>query len=474
MKLWPSLNSFRARLTVQWTLVFGALLALALVGIYFGMRRALLRTLEADLRTIAGTEVASATDGPRVHLHPLDEPAIVNEHYLEKFVQILTAEGAVVSQSSNLKERAPLVNAGAIREALAGRAAMTDVALNQAPGRSLSLLVTKGDERYVFVVAVPMSNVYGTLATLRLILVSAGLIVLAATALVGYRLATIALRPVDLMTQRAQLIGRDQLKARLAEPETDDELSRLAHVLNEMLDRLYQIIESHQRFAADASHELRSPLAILRGRLELALRRARSVEEYRAVVETCLSEVVRLTRLSEDLLELARSDAQRLDLDLTEVELQPLVAQEVARLLPEAESRNVTLTAQVNSDLTVIADETRLRRVLGNLLSNAVHYSKPEGGRVIVNAGNGAGDGDGEVWIEVCDDGIGLDVEHQQHVFERFWRADEARNVRSGGAGLGLAICREIVRAHGGRITFNSSPGRGSSFRICFPVRIDE
>jgi signal transduction histidine kinase len=118
----------------------------------------------------------------------------------------------------------------------------------------------------------------------------------------------------------------------------------------------------------------------------------------------------------------------------------------------------------------VIADETRLRRVFGNLLSNAIHYSKPEGGKVTVTTGNGGH----EVWIEVCDDGVGLDAEEQRHIFERFWRADEARRIRTEGAGLGLAICREIVRAHGGQIKVSSSPGRGSSFRVCFPARIDE
>jgi heavy metal sensor kinase len=293
---------------------------------------------------------------------------------------------------------------------------------------------------------------------------------LAATALIGYRLATIALRPVDLMTQRAQLIGRDHLKARLVEPETDDELSRLARVLNEMLDRLYQIIESQQRFAADASHELRSPLTALHGRLELALRRTRTAEEYRAIIENCLGEVDRLTRLAEDLLELARSDAQQLDLDLKETELKQLVEKEISRLQPIAESHHVTLTAQIDPALILIADETRLRRVFNNLIINAIHYSKPVGGQITVTAGNGGY----EVWIEFCDNGVGFDAEQQRQIFERFWRADKARSLHNGGTGLGLAISREIVRAHGGQIKVSSSPGQGSTFRVCFPVRFDE
>ncbi len=465
MKLRAQANSFRAKLTLQWLLVFGILMALSLVAVYFGLRRSLHHSLEDSLRTLAGTEVASSMDGPTVHLHPIESSAIINSHHIEKYVQILTPQYTVINQSKQLSSRKPLVSSEAVKSALAGRAVMTEVDLNGVKGLGLSV---DAYGQYVFVVAVPLTHIEETLTALRRTLWIVGLMMLAATALVGYRLATIALRPVDIMTQRAQLIGRDQLKARLADPKTDDELSRLARVLNEMLDRLYQIIESHQRFAADASHELRSPLTALHGRLELALRRPRTAEEYRAIIENCLGEVDRLTRLAEDLLELARSDARQLDLDLMETELKPLVEKEFSRLQPIAESHHVTLIEQIDPALTVIVDEIRLRRVLGNLLSNAIHYSKPEGGQVTVTAGNGGN----EVWIEVCDNGVGLDAEQQQHIFDRFWRADKARgNV---GAGLGLAICREILRAHGGQIKVSSSPGRGSSFRVCLPGRIDE
>lgn len=463
---WFKSQSIRARLTQQWLLVFGLLLALALTAVYFGLRRSLYHSLEDSLRTLAGTEVASSMDGPQVHLHPIDSTAIINSHHIEKFVQILTPEYRVIHQSKQLQSRDPLVSRPIMQRALGGQAVLTPVELNGAQGLGLSV---DAYGQYVFVVAVPISDIENALAALRRTLLIVGLVALGTTALVGYRLATIALRPVDLMTKRAQLIGRDHLKARLAEPETDDELSRLAHVLNEMLDRLYQIIESHQTFAADASHELRSPLTSLRSRLEVALRRTRSAEEYRQAIADCLSEVECLTRLAEDLLELARSDAQRLTLDLSEFELQPLVAAEIVRLQPEAAQRRVMLLSEISSSLTIIADEARLRRVINNFLSNAIHYSKPDGGEVKVTAGNGSSD----VWIEIEDDGIGLNAEQQQRVFERFWRADKARAIRTGGAGLGLAICHEIVRAHGGQIKVSSHPGRGSTFRLCLPAQIE-
>lgn len=464
---WFKTQSFRTRLTLQWLLVFGLLLALALTAVYVGLRQSLYLSLEGSLRTLAGTEVASSMDGPEVHLHPIESSAIISSHHVEKFVQILTPQATVIHQSKELRSRTPLVSPEIVQLALGGKAMLTEVRLDDRKGLALSV-DAKG--KYVFVVAVPLSHIEATLAALRQTLLIVGLIALVATALVGYRLATRALHPIDLMTRRAQLIGRDHLKARLVVPEGDDELSRLARVLNEMLDRLYQIIEAQQRFAADASHELRSPLTALRTRLEIALRHSRTAEEYRQTLAGCQSDVERLTRLTVDLLELTRSDAQCLRLDLSEVELQPLIRDEIAHVQAEAERRNIQLTAHLNPDLTAIADEARLGRVIGNLLNNAIQYMRPEGGHIKVTAGNGGS----EVWIEIRDDGIGLEAEQQPHIFERFWRADKARSLHTGGAGLGLAICQEIMLAHGGQIRLTSQAGVGSTFRLCLPAQIED
>lgn len=464
------INGFRSRLTLQWLVVFGVILFLALAGVYFGLRFSLMRSLEASLRTLAATEVAAGTDANRgVHLHAFNDPAVINETHIKKFVQILSKEGQVINQSEELKSRDPLVLMDVVMTVLDGQAVLSDVMLDGFRGRSFSLKAEKDGEQYIFVVAVPLSHIEATLAATRLVLFLAGLVALAATAIVGYRLSTLALRPVDMMTRRARAIGQDNLRARLDEPDTDDEMGRLARVLNGMLDRLYFMIESHQRFAADASHELRSPLTALRGQLEVALRRARTAEEYRAVLASCLEEVAMLSRLSENLLELARSDARRLDLDMSEVEIQPLVDAEIAHFKLEAQMRKVELKAEVPEGIAVIADAGRLSRVLANLLGNAIHYSKLGGGRVTVAAGNAQG----EVWIEVRDEGIGLDDQQKRQVFDRFWRGDKARSIRAGGAGLGLSICREITNAHGGQITVSSAPGRGSCFRVCFPARVE-
>jgi heavy metal sensor kinase len=463
LKLPFKLNSFRARLTLNWTVVFGVLLTLTLVGVYFSLRYGLKSALEANLRTLALTEVASAIDEYQgVHLHDFNHP---NEQHIEKFVQILTPEGEVVHQSPLLVSRQPLVSNEVIQDALNGKALLTQVTLDNHLGYGVSLLAEKDNQRYVFVVATPDEPMQNVLNSLKQNLFIIGFIALLATAFVGYRLATVALRPVDLIAERARVIGLDHLRLRLAEPKTDDELGRLTSLLNDMLDRLYSLIESHQRFAADASHELRSPLAALRGQIEVALRQARTAEYYRQVLESGLEEVNCLTRLTEDLLELARADAKQMALDLYEVELQPLVEELFLQYAEEAQSKQIVLSSQVPPNLAVIADPARLRRLLANLIGNAIHYSKPVGGRVEVTASND----DENVCIEVRDYGIGISLEQQAKVFERFWRADKARSIRSGGAGLGLAICKGIAAAHGGQVNLTSAPNEGSCFKVSLP-----
>jgi heavy metal sensor kinase len=467
------LTSFRARLTIQWSIVFGIVIALTLLGIYISVKYRLESELKAELRTLASTEIASATDGNQgVHVHDFYHPAIINEHHIEKFSQILTPDGYVFRQSTGLLNREPLVSPAIIEKTLKGEAIMTQVKLDGVPGYGFSLFVEEKGNPYVFVVAVSVKHIETTLSTLRHNLAIAGLAALFATALVGYRLSTIALRPVDLMVRQARIIGLNHSsyrRERLEEPSTNDELYRLAKVLNEMLDRLYCLLESQQRFVADASHELRAPLTALRGHIEVVLRKERTPEQYRAMIEGCSEEVERLVQLTEDLLELARFDAKYLQLDLYEVDLEPLVREVVSQFTFPANTRYVLLSARIPANLTLIADPKLLRRLLANLVSNAIKYSKPEGGRVTISAGE---DG-AEIWIEVRDNGIGMDEEQVAHAFERFWRADKVRTVQKGGIGLGLAICQEIVLAHEGHIEITSTPGSGSCFRISFPAGLE-
>ena len=244
-----------------------------------------------------------------------------------------------------------------------------------------------------------------------------------------------------------------------------DELGRLAATLNEMLDRLERSFAEMQRFTADAAHELRTPLAVIRNEAEVALRTPRSVEEYTRVLEGLLEEVVRLSELADQLLFLCRQDAGLNPPAHKNVPLDELLRAVTDTMRPVAEAKGLALILGDNPPCAVRGDANQLRRVFYNLLDNAAKYTAT-GGTVRV-ASHCVG---GEVVVSVTDTGIGIAAEHLARVFDRFYRVDPSRAGETGGAGLGLAICRAVVRGAGGTITATSAEGQGSIFEVRFPA----
>jgi heavy metal sensor kinase len=283
-------------------------------------------------------------------------------------------------------------------------------------------------------------------------------------ALGGAMIARIALRPVDEMASTARRITAEDLSRRVEARGSGDELDRLAETLNGMLARLEEAFGQTRRFAADAAHELRTPLTVLRGGIEVALRMERRPEEYRRVLASSLEEVQRLIRLAEDLLLLSRSLAGP-EGARAPVDLEPLVLEvfEVGARL--AHAAGVAVRVDATTPLAVLGDGAALRRALLNLVENAVKYT-PRGGKVEI----GLARADGTAEITVADTGIGIEPAEVERIFEPFHRLEAARVHDTGGAGLGLAIARTIVIAHGGTIAVESAPGAGSRFTVRLPV----
>jgi heavy metal sensor kinase len=282
-------------------------------------------------------------------------------------------------------------------------------------------------------------------------------------ALGGAIIARAALRPVDEMARTARRITAEDLSRRVERRGSGDELDGLAETLNGMLARLEDAFGQTRRFAADAAHELRTPLTVLRGGIEVALRMERSPDEYRRVLASSLEEVERLIRLAEDLLLLSRSLAGP-EGSRAPVDLEPLVLEvfEVgARIGRDA---GVSVRVDATAPAPVAGDAAALRRALLNLVENAVKYTPP-GGKVEI----GLARGDGVAEITIADTGIGIEPADLERIFEPFLRLDAARARDTGGAGLGLAIARSIVIAHGGSITVESRPGSGSRFTVRLP-----
>lgn len=281
----------------------------------------------------------------------------------------------------------------------------------------------------------------------------------------GWILARRALRPVDRIAETARRISAEHLAARLEDTGAKDELSRLVQTLNEMLERLDASFHQIRQFSADASHELQTPLTILKGEIEVALRTLRTPNEYQGILTSALEEINRLTRLVEGLLLLARADAGVLRMDHKPVDLVQLIEEAYGQAKILADNRQITLLLKEMEPLTVSGDYDRLRRVLLNLVDNGIKYT-PAGGRVMLSLR-----GEGQ-WasLRIADSGIGLSPEEQKNIFERFYRSAEARSRAEGGAGLGLCIARSIVEAHGGKIQVESAPGQGSTFTVLLPL----
>jgi heavy metal sensor kinase len=321
--------------------------------------------------------------------------------------------------------------------------------------------------RVVAVVRVGMSEAAldRTMSSFLLIMAALFPLALALAGGGGWFLAHRALRPVDRMTQAARQIGASQLHARIELTGANDELDRLAETLNEMLTRLEAAFTEMRQFTADASHELQTPLTILRGEMEIALRAERSPEEYVRVMKSALEEIERISLLVEGLLLLARSDAGVLKMDLKPLDPMALVEDVLGRLGPLARARSVALSLGSMEPMEMRGDLVHLRRLLFNLVDNAIKYT-PEGGTVRVSV-----ERRGEwAMLAVEDTGIGVAHEEQHKVFQRFYRSAEARSGAEGGSGLGLAIVKSIAEAHGGRAEVESAPGRGSTFRVYLPL----
>jgi two-component system, OmpR family, sensor kinase len=282
----------------------------------------------------------------------------------------------------------------------------------------------------------------------------------------GYLLTWRRLSPLQGMAAQTRRITSENLSTRLEVGHAAQELASLAASFNELLSRLDQSFESMRRFVQDASHEIRTPLSVIRGEAEVALAKERTPAEYRDSLAVIDEESRRLSRLVDDLLNLARADAGRVQLRVEEVYLNELVAECCRVIEPQAAARNIHLDCGAGEDVAVRGDEELLRRMVLNLLDNAIRYTPP-GGKVFTSVESQ----DGEVCLRVADTGVGIPPEAAPHVFERFYRVDQARSRQKPGAapgcfGLGLSIVKWIAESHHGAVELTSQPGAGSTFTV--------
>lgn len=297
------------------------------------------------------------------------------------------------------------------------------------------------------------------------ILLVAGMLALLAACVGGSTITRQALHPVERITCAAERISAENCGELVAVENPHDELGRLAATLNRTFERLRDSLDQMSRFTADAAHELRTPLAVLRMECDVALRSDLDPDSARQSMMLIVEEIDRLSRIVDQLLTLSRLDVQAPLPASEEIYISPLV-HDVAELLETtAQSKCVSLEVGKIPDRIVHGDDVALSRLLFNLVDNAIKYT-PAGGRVRVD---GCVQHD-RLTITVADTGIGIDRRHWEHLFDRFYRVDGSRNAKTGGAGLGLAICKAIADAHGANLSVQSVWGQGSTFSLTIPV----
>jgi two-component system, OmpR family, sensor kinase len=477
------LDSVRVRLTFWYTTVLALVLLLVAAVTYFIYSRNSRQRTDSDLVELSDAFVTTLQAELKDQLGPASlrtagMEAILEHRFRDHIYIVLDSSGKTVVSSWDLPAAAP-VDRFTLPQAIEGISSPRSVHPSSRPesvfisfkggrngyrgfSRKISL-----DDQPCTVIALQslhareemLEDIRATFAwtiPIALLLASGG----------GYFLARKSLAPVVAMSSQAGRIGAANLHERLAVQNERDELGHLAQSFNSLLDRLSESFERQRRFMADASHELRTPVAILRGEAEVALSQpARSLEEYRESLGVLHHEAERLTHIVEDLFTLTRADAGQYPLQPRDLYLEELVGECVHSARTLALAKKISLNFNEASESPIRADESLLRRMILNLLDNAIKYT-PEGGNVTVTCRRVAD----EYVLSIADTGGGIPADLQPRIFERFFRADKARSRAEndgGGAGLGLSISRWIAEAHHGRLELTRSDASGSTFTAC-------
>jgi signal transduction histidine kinase len=449
----------RLRVTVAFALAMAAVLAGSGLYLYLQLGAHLRASLDRDLQ-LRAEDLAALISQPGVALARDNNGRFVERG--ESYAQLLTPNGHVLDATRPLGGTS-LLSRAELRHAERGAIYVDKPAvpgLNEG-SRLLATRVIRSGRPAVLAVGATSQNNVETLGNFRDELLIAGPVALLLASGAGYLLAGLSLRQVESMRRRATAISGETPGERLPVPPTGDEVQRLGETLNAMLDRLQSALERERDFVADAGHELRTPLALLRTELELALRQAQTSEELRAAVRWSLHETDRLVQLAEDLLLIARVDRGRLPLRVEPVQVEALFGSIRSRFEWRAAELGKTVSSASANGLRAQADRMRLEQALGNLVDNALRYG---GNAVTLDAARH----EGRIELHVRDSGAGFPTEFLPRAFDRFTRAEAARGA--GGTGLGLSIVRAIAESHAGTAHVANAETGGADVWISIPA----
>ncbi len=461
-------------LPIKWKLAlwYGSILGLVLIAfsfwVYLYFKNSLEHSIDRKLKSIADVLSSSIVDQ--------NQPTIFGnfERYLEnvfgrkpkgKFIQILDASGKIGAKVSDLDTQTLPVSYKALEKAFSGDVFYETVGEKGSRMRIITMPIKENGKVLTIVqVGTSLEDFDESMSKLLMVMAISIPTALALTIIGGYFLAKKSLKPVDQIRKAAIKISSTNLEERIDVGGRRDELGKLAETFNDMIERLRDSFQRINQFSIDVSHELKTPLAILKGETEVALRKEREKEEYQRILKSNLEEINRMTKIIDDLLFLSKAETKNLSVNREPVVLQDLITDVCLDMKSYAEQKGVSLQIGTLEDITLEGDELKLRRMLMNLIDNGIKYTPP-GGKVEVSSSID----DGYARIDIRDTGVGISATDLKYIFDRFYRADKARK-RDTGTGLGLAICKWIVEAHNGKIEVDSVPKKGSTFSVLLPI----
>jgi len=471
--------TFRTRLILSYTVVLAVLLTAAGVVLMYSMSHLAERRLDGTLWVLGTSEAEGIVARLRDrNLRKPDDLAVFDVDYpkssgyeefqTQKYVTVINAEGRVMDFSINLPNGPMPINQKLVDLALEGK---VNYETAEIPGIGMLRVIyvpvlPRWTDRFVVMVGIPTDSVGNEVGTLVKQVAASGLFILVLAAAGGWLLARRALRPIVDMAASLQEISDRTLHKRLPDPGAQDEISHLVRVINQLLARLDDAFDTQRRFTADASHELCTPLTVLKGNTQVALLARRKHHEYEAMLRSNLEEIERLTRLVTDLLTLAHCDAGEQHSSKESVVIDDLVENACTRLRGAAERSEVKLKWNLSAPIVVDGEPNALQHIVLNLVSDAIRYT-PAGGRIDVATGRSP---DGMAFVEVTDTGIGISPEALPRIFDRFYRGENARAHSPDGSGLGLAICRALAKAHNADMEVWSEYGKGTRFTLYIPA----
>ena len=458
--------SLRTRLTVFYTLVFGVLLGVLGTVSY----RVLAEQLDSDA-TAGLLEMTSGLHGylrfsggkPEVVYDSSDPDEAAFVLRATRFYQIYDATTGVLLEQSEAIEPLGVIFTPREVKSFLDQPRLHDIQTDYGRIRLTNSVIVGDKPADVFLLQVGTSLAASDAALhrfLQLLLwgTPAGLLI---AVFVGRWMAGVALTPLERFAAAARTIDAANLRQRLPVRGSGDELDEVAHAFNDTLARVEDAVGEMRQFSTAIAHELRTPIAALRGEIELAARKPDATEAQREAAASQLEELDKLKRLIDQLLTLARAESGQIPLEHVRVELAPLVESIVEQLEPVAQARDLTLSVDVAAQPAILGDPGWIERLLLNLLDNAFKFTPP-GGTVTVRLA----DEGGNALLEVCDTGVGMTADVVPHVFERFYRGDPARSAGGFGVGLGLSLVKWIVDQHNGSVAATAEPGAGARFIV--------